>query len=62
MDSNWLELLLNTNQLVSVMDTNQYTEQFGLGLSERDAQLILESRKAALREHLRTSFGRKEAG
>ena len=57
MDNNWLELLSGTNQLATVMETNQYTEQFGLTLSEQDAQLILDNRKAALRTQQRIEFG-----
>ena len=57
MDNNWLELLSDTNQLATVMETNQYTEQFGLTLSEQDAQLILDNRKAALRTQQRIEFG-----
>lgn len=57
MDNNWLELLQNTNQLARVTETNQYTKQFGLTLSEQDAQLILDNRKAALREQRRVEFG-----
>ena len=30
MDNNWLELLSGTNQLATVMETNQDTEPFGL--------------------------------
>lgn len=57
MDNNWLELLQNTNQLAKVTETNQYTKQFGLTLSEQDAQLILDNRKATLREQRRVEFG-----
>ena len=57
MDNNWLELLSDTNQLATVMETNQYTEQFGFTLSEQDAQLILDNRKAALRTQQRIEFG-----
>lgn len=57
MDNNWLDLLQQTNQLSKVINTNQYTEQFGLKLSEQDAQLILENRKVALREQKRIEFG-----
>lgn len=57
MDNNWLELLQNTNQLARVTETNQYTKQFGLTLSEQDAQLILDNRKATLREQRRVEFG-----
>ena len=57
MDNNWLESLQNANQLSKVIETNQYTEQFGLTLSKEDAQLILERRKTTLREQKRVEFG-----
>lgn len=57
MDSNWLDLLQNKNQLAKVIETNQYTERFGLALSQQDAQLILENRKTALHEQRRVEFG-----
>ena len=57
MDNHWLDLLQNTNQLAKVIETNQYTEPFGLTLSEQDAQLIIENRKTALREQKRVEFG-----
>lgn len=57
MDNNWLDLLQNKNQLSKVIETNQFTERFGLTLSQQDAQLILESRKTALREQRRVEFG-----
>ena len=57
MDINWLELLSGTNQLATVMETNQYTEQFGLTLSKQEAQMILEHRKAALRAQQRIEYG-----
>lgn len=41
MDNSWLDLLQNNNQLSKVIETNQYTERFGLSLSQQDAQLIL---------------------
>lgn len=57
MDKNWLDLLQNTNQLSKVMETNRYTEEFGLSLTEKDAQLIMENRKSALQEQRRVEFG-----
>lgn len=57
MDNTWLDLLQNTNQLVKVVETNEYTQQFGLMLSEKDAQLIVENRKTALQEQKRVEFG-----
>lgn len=57
MDNHWLDLLQNTNQLSKVIETNKYTEQFGLTLSQQDAQLILDNRNAALQEQKRVEFG-----
>lgn len=57
MNNNWLDLLQNNNQVSTVIETNQYTEQFGLTLSQQDAQLILENRKMVLREQKRVEFG-----
>lgn len=57
MDSNWLDVLQSQNQLAKVIETNQYTERFGLALSQQDAQLILENRKTALHEQRRVEFG-----
>ena len=42
MDSNWLDVLQSQNQLAKVIETNQYTERFGLILSQQDAQMILD--------------------
>lgn len=57
MENNWLDLLQNTNQLSKVIETNNYTEQFGLTLSQQDAQLILENRRKVLSEKRRVEFG-----
>lgn len=48
MDDNWMTLLQNSGQLAKVIETNRYTQQFGLVLSEQDAQMILDERKNAL--------------
>ena len=57
MDSNWLDVLQSQNQLAKVIETNQYTERFGLILSQQDAQQILDNRKTALQEQRRVEFG-----
>lgn len=57
MDNNWLDMLQNKNQLSKVIETNRFTEQFGLTLSQQDAQLILENRKTTLSEQKRVEFG-----
>lgn len=40
-EQNWLELLNNQTWLKQVQATNQYTEKFGLALSEKDTELLL---------------------
>lgn len=57
MDVNWVSLLQSHNQLEKVMNSNQYTEQFGLRLSQQDAQLILDNRLDELRTQRRVEFG-----
>lgn len=57
MENNWLDLLQDKNQLSKVIETNQYTKQFGLTLSREDAELILEHRKNTLRQQHRVEFG-----
>lgn len=53
----WIALLEQQNRLDRVIETNQATEQFGLVLTRRDAELILEQRKCVLREQRRVEFG-----
>lgn len=57
MDNSWLDLLQNTNQLAKVVETNDFTERFGLVLSQEDAQLIVDNRKTSLKEQKRVEFG-----
>lgn len=57
MGENWLDLLQNNNQLAKVIETNEYTNRFGLVLSLEDAKLILNNRKKALSEQKRVEFG-----
>lgn len=55
-NTNWMVLLEQT-QVQKVMETNQYTERFGLMLSEQDAQLLSQERKNTLAEQKRIEFG-----
>lgn len=57
MDKNWMEQWGRQNQLAKVMETNQATVKYGLVLSEKDAQLIVSERSAALKEQRRVEFG-----
>ncbi|MDE6169369.1 MAG: hypothetical protein K2G28_13035 [Acetatifactor sp.] len=54
---NWLELMSKQTQLQQILDTNQYTERFGLALSREDAELLTEERKKTLKKEGRVEFG-----
>lgn len=57
MDKNWMEVLQQKSQLAEVMNTNQFTEKFGLSLTEEDARLLTQERVQTLREQRRVEFG-----
>lgn len=57
MSKDWMVLLQEQSQLTKVVKTNETTEQFGLSLTEQDAELILEERKNSLMEQKRIEFG-----
>lgn len=44
MEKGWLEEIIKQTQLEKVKETNQYTEQFGLRLSDEDAALLVKDR------------------
>lgn len=54
---NWLEAVVNQTQIGKVLATNQYTEKYGLTLSEEDVQIMLAERKNTLKEQKRVEFG-----
>ena len=45
-------------QLSGILNTNQYTQKYGLALSRKDAQELMERRKQTLRETRRVEFGK----
>ena len=53
----WLEVMSQKNQIQKVMQTNQYSERFGLVLSEEDANLLVQERSSSLRQEQRVEFG-----
>ena len=59
MDDNFFINLLeqNKHQLQKVISCNQYTEKFGVRLSEEEAQVLLVARKNSLKEQERIEFG-----
>lgn len=57
MKQNLLTFLHQQNPLAKIMKTNETTQPFGLVLSEKDAELIVEGQTNALREQQRVEFG-----
>lgn len=59
MDDKMLFELLEdrTNQIQKIITCNQYTEAFGVRLSEAQAALLLEARKTSLKNQERIEFG-----
>ncbi len=56
-EKNWLQWMAQGQQLEKVMQTNQYTKQYGLTLSRQDGELLVQERKNSLQEHKRIEFG-----
>ena len=54
---NWLKLLNGQTWLKEVQATNQYTEKYGLTLSEKDTELLLSEKNATLKAERRIEFG-----
>lgn len=57
MEKNWLEQLQQTGLAEAVLQTNVYTEKYGLVLSQEDTELVLAERQKSLREQRRVEFG-----
>lgn len=57
MEKDWIAVLQQQNQLAKVIETNHYTEKFGLALTAQDAELLLQERAVALQEQKRVEFG-----
>ena len=57
MDENWMEQFQKQNLTTQLLLANQYTEKYGLVLTQEDTELILEGRKNALQEQRRVEFG-----
>lgn len=54
---NWLELATKQTQMTQFLETNRYTEKFGLSLSQEDAKLLAQSRTETLKREQRVEFG-----
>lgn len=57
MDNNFLQLISEHNQLKSVKKTNEYTNQYGLSLSDCDVHELMNRRREALVRQQRIEFG-----
>lgn len=53
----WKELLSKQTQLTGLLETNQYTQRYGLSLSKEDAQVLIKERTQTLMEQKRVEFG-----
>lgn len=56
-EHNWMQFVSGKNQLALVINTNQYTQRFGLTLSYEDAELLVQKRQDSLKEQQRVEFG-----
>ena len=56
-EKNWLQLMSEQNQLENVMETNRFTQKFGLSLSDEEAEILVMDRRESLHEQRRVEFG-----
>ena len=56
-EKNWLEVVNHQLLTKQLQDSNQYTEKFGLILSEKDTEILIEEKNNALRYENRVEFG-----
>lgn len=54
---NWLDLINGQTWLKQLLETNQYTEKYGLTLSEKDTELLLSEKNNILKTEQRVEFG-----
>lgn len=56
-EKNWLDLMGKHILAEKLMDTNSYTERYGLCLTEEDAEMLAVSRQQVLMAQRRVEFG-----
>ena len=56
-EQNWLDIMNRQMWLKQIQETNQYTEKYGLQLSESETELLLTEKKNTLKETGRIEFG-----
>ena len=53
----WMELISKQTKFTGLMETNQYSKEYGLTLSEEDAKVLLAETGHTLQEERRVEFG-----
>ncbi len=56
-NAEWMLAVVKENQIKVLKETNDYTEQFGLVLTEEDAALLVNERMDILKKQERVEFG-----
>lgn len=56
-EKNWLEAMSRQMWIKQVQETNQYTENFGLTLSQEDTEILFIEKNNTLRAERRVEFG-----
>ena len=53
----WMQQLSGQNQLAKILEVNEYTEPFGLALTQEEARMLVQERRNSLKEQQRAEFG-----
>ena len=56
-NENMLEIISTKQMVTSLMEMNSFTSKFGIEISKKDALLLIEERRASLKEQQRIEFG-----
>lgn len=56
-EKNWLEAMTEQTQIAQVLETNRYTEKYGLTLRQEEAELLAKERVSVLKKEQRVEFG-----
>ena len=62
MEQDFMLMMSEQNQIARIVDTNRYTERFGLMLSEEEAAMLVKERSHSLKEQQRVEFGKAVDG
>lgn len=53
----WLERISSETQIQQILETNQYTQKYGLVLSNEETKLLVQERSNTLKQERRVEFG-----